>query len=524
MDADVEDSIKWVAKGAGIVIVGTFISKAIMYFYRILVAQELGPEAYGVLSLGLAVFWVCASISNLSLPAGVKRFVSKFIGTGEESKIRGVYVSALQLTLPAAFLAATVLFLTAPFIEERFFNTDAFSQDQVVLFLRLFAVAVPFQVLYQITNAVVVAHKRMEYMVLADKIYRSLSTLLVTALLIFLGYGLFGAVAAQLFAIVTVSFLIVYLLQTRVFPVLSSSGTGFRNHRSLFFYSYPLMLSGMIGLITGWTDTLMLGWFDTATNVGIYNAALPTAQLLAVVGGAFSSILFPVVSTMYAKGKKEQSVEVTATAVKWIFSFSFPFVIIMILFSDSILRFLFGSTYAAGAIALGVLSAAYFMHTVMSYAMQFIKTEERTRLVLFNSLVIAILNFGLNIYLIPLYSQTGAGIATAASLALGGILAVVETWYFFGVQPYRVRKIFPAFLSTVISIGIVYGGVKLFYDYTPPRVMIPALILFVLLYGILFIITGGLQGDDILVLKAMERRSGVDMERAKRVVKKLSRR
>ena len=70
-------------------------------------------------------------------------------------------------------------------------------------------------------------------------------------------------------------------------------------------YSLPLMLSGILISITTWTDTLMIGHFRQASEVGIYNAALPTAQLIYMIPYVFMVLFLPVLTELYAKGKTE---------------------------------------------------------------------------------------------------------------------------------------------------------------------------------------------------------------------------
>lgn len=524
MDEDIERSVKGVARGAGILIVGAFASKAIMYFYRLVVARYLGSADYGLLSLALAVFWVSVTFSTLSVPSGVNRFVSRFIGEEKEDRVKGVVVSAAQLTLPMSLVVASVLLVAAPTISSRVFDNPGLT-----IYLRIFALAIPFQVVYQIVSSVAEAYKRMEYIAAVDKLYRSLATLLVTVALVFAGYGLLGAVVAQLVAIITASMLILYLVEFRVFPVLRREGNGFRNRRELFHYSYPLLLGSIIGLFTGWTDTVMLGFFDTASNVGIYNAALPTAQLMSVVGIGFANILFPTVSTLYGEGKKQESVTVASTAIKWMFAAAFPMLAIMVFFSRPMLRLLFGNVYAAGGLALSVLAVAYFVSSMSNYAGQFIKSEDRTKLLMFNSIAVSVLNVALNWVLIQHFmgtsfgSQTGAGIATAVSLAFGGLLAVGEAYVIFGVQPFRVRRLLPAFFAGVLSAVIVYAGVKAVHDPTPAWLLVPGFAAFAVLYAVFFLLFGGLEEEDVMVLNAVERKSGMDLSRLRRLVKKIAR-
>ncbi|MFB6193358.1 MAG: hypothetical protein ABEK00_03835 [Candidatus Nanohaloarchaea archaeon] len=53
------------------------------------------------------------------------------------------------------------------------------------------------------------------------------------------------------------------------------------------------MLSGIIGTVLGWTDTIFLGYFMEESTVGYYNAALPTAMLMMIPMKASDELALP---------------------------------------------------------------------------------------------------------------------------------------------------------------------------------------------------------------------------------------
>ena len=78
-------AIKTVAKGAGIVFLGVFISKVLGYLYRMIIAR-IGPEEYGLLSIGIAVVSIISFFPLLGLDLGVLRYVAFYKGRND---IRG---------------------------------------------------------------------------------------------------------------------------------------------------------------------------------------------------------------------------------------------------------------------------------------------------------------------------------------------------------------------------------------------------------------------------------------------------
>lgn len=512
------DNIRKLAAGGGLLIFGSFASKGIMYFYRLITANQLGSAEYGLLNLGLSVFWISLTFTQLGLKGGINRRVSEYFGRDEEERIYSTVWTSLKITVPWSIVYSVILFLSADSIA-----LHIFSKPEMAPIIQIFAIAIPFQTLYSQMEATSQALKEVKYIAAVDKIFRSLFTTLITAALLYAGFGLESAVYIQAMAAIASGLLMASIVQKYVIPFFSNIKP-LKNKDSieLLKYSYPLLFSGIIGMVMTWTDTLLLGIMDNASTVGVYNAAYPTAQLLTVIAGGFGSLLFPVVSEHYGKGEKKEAIEISSTAIKWIFTSSFPLLLIMVIFATPLLRLLFGETYTSGAPAMAILGTAYFVQSLGNHGETFIKSEDRTKIIFYNSVIAGALNVILNVILIPMYGQTGAALATAFSGTLITLIAVVEAYRLFGVQPYRLRKLVPPTLAGTISAGITYFSVKSIFPQTPELVLIPAAGVFGILYVTLYVAFGGLDKNDLIILSQIEQKIPLEMEKTKEIVKRLA--
>jgi len=513
-----KDNIRKLAAGGGLLIFGSFASKGIMYFYRLITANELGAADYGLLNLGLSVFWISLTFTQLGLKGGINRKVSEYFGRDEKERMFSTVWTSLKITLPWSILYSTILFFSADFIAK-----TAFQEPAMKTVIQIFAIAIPFQTLYSQMESTSQALKEVKHITAVDKIFRSLFTTLATAAVLYAGFGLESAIYIQAAAAILSGLLMTFLVQKYVLPVFSNIKP-LRNKDStdLLKYSYPLLFSGIIGMVMTWTDTLLLGVLDNASTVGVYNAAYPTAQLLTVIAGGFGSLLFPVVSEHYGKGEKDEAIDISSTAIKWIFTSSFPLLLIMVIFATPLLRLLFGETYTSGAPAMAILGTAYFIQSLGNHGDTFIKSEDKTKIIFYNSIVAGILNIILNLVLIPMYGQTGAALATAFSGTLITVVAVLEAYRLFDVQPYKLRKLIPPTLAGLISAGITYFTVKSMFNQTPELVLIPAAGMFGILYVTLYVLFGGLDKNDLIILSQAEQKIPIEMEKTKEIVKKLA--
>ena len=195
----------------------------------------------------------------------------------------------------------------------------------------------------------------MRYNVYAQYIFQEPLKLAAIVVLVALGFGALGAAWGWVLAIIAMSFLAFYFLERRVFPIFKTKVKAISMDKELFSFSFPLLFAGIVGIVMGWTDTLMLGYFSSSADVGIYNAALPTAQLIRAFPGALGVIFFPVISELYARKKIEDLRRTYSVVTKWMLALIFPAFLIITLFSEQVTQVLFGAEYMQERLALSLL-------------------------------------------------------------------------------------------------------------------------------------------------------------------------
>ncbi|MCK4732468.1 MAG: oligosaccharide flippase family protein, partial [Methanophagales archaeon] len=262
------ESLRKIAKGAGIGFSGAFIGMAFGYLSRIVIARFLGPGDYGLITLGIAGMSIAATLSLLGLPSGIQRFVSFYKGKGDEGRIKGTIFCALKICFPLSLFLAILIFIGADWI-----SIHVFHEVKLTPILRIFAIAVPFSVLAQNLVSSTIGFQDIRYKVYVNDLFQNTFKLVAIISLLLLGFGVLGAAWGWVLAIILTPFLAFYFLEKKLFPVFHSKIKSIPVEKELFSFSWPLIFVSAAGLIIGWTDTLMLGYFSTASDVGIYNVA-----------------------------------------------------------------------------------------------------------------------------------------------------------------------------------------------------------------------------------------------------------
>lgn len=506
MSKDIEAAVKTVAKGAAYTFFGLMISKALWYFYRLIMARFLGPTEYGLFSLAFSVFMIAMLFSKLGIAKGLVHFVSTYIGHEEPSKIRGTILSSFELTLPLSFIVAGILFGLAPPI-----SNFILHEPMAAPIIRIFAVAIPMQTFLKNITHILKAYKRMDYFSMVENIFQPLMLVVISILLVYSGYGLIGIAAAYAMSVLLSGVLGFYIVQTRVFPIFG--GDTVRQHKNLLGFSLPLLGAEIGGLIHLHSDNFMLGWFanTSAADIGVYNAALPTAMLVQVFGTMFSAILFPVISTSLASKDDKTAMDITSVSLRWTIAAALPATVLILLFPGPILRIIFGPSYVEGQLVLSFIAVAVFIKTVIMPFRDHLLAQNKTSLILINNIIVAITNILLNYFLIPSYGILGAGIAISISFALGSFLALLEAVILLDVRP-SLQGIWAFVAASIISALPVYALATSLSTTIGIELLMMFSLLFGILYIIFFLLIGSPRNEDMIILHAILSRLKTESE------------
>jgi len=281
--------------------------------------------------------------------------------------------------------------------------------------------------------------------------------------------------------------------------------------KQLISFSSPLLLVGILGTALAWTDTIFIGIFKSSTDVGIYNAAYIIASALMIFWMSFGDIFYPIISELYARNAKNLIKKNFEIVSRWIFIIAFPIFLIVLLFPFPIISLIFGQDYQRAAVPLSILIIGYFFITIFGLAEQGLRTFKKTKFLGILTLIVFLLNIGLNIILIPLMGIIGAAFATTFSLV---ILSLVRLYYFKRMLNFNINK---AYYSKFILSSIM-ASVIFFYTIKFSNIIF-ALASYILTYFILLIFLKSFSKEDIEILEAVERKIGMEFTFIKKLLR-----
>ncbi len=439
------DNFTSIVKGAGILLIGLILSKILTYGYRVIIARYIGVEGYGIINIALSITSLAMIISLLGSHQGVERFVSYYMSKKNLSKVKGIILSGLKISILTSVFMLAIIFLFSEVISNNFFHNE-----KLIPILKIFSFGIPLFVISQILLATIRSLKKINYFVYIQNIGEGLIRLILTIILIYAGYGLFGVSIAYILTFLFSAIVAFIIIQKKITPLFNRKIKSKNMDKRILKFSLPLLISGILITLFAWTDNIMLGYFRPENVVGIYNTSLPTARLINTIPTAFAALFIPILSSLYAKKKINDIKLIYNNTTKWIFIITLPIIIPFIIFRREIIEILFGVEYIGGATSFGILTIGYFLGIFVTANIGVFNSLEKTRINLKCSFIVIILNIILNYILIQKYNLNGAAIATSISIITFSILTSIYTYKLLKIQPYRIQLIKPILIILLL--------------------------------------------------------------------------
>ena len=492
-----EKQLTAITKGAGINFLGTMSGKAIILLFTLLIARVLGPKSVGLYFLGLSVVDLAIIPALLGLDSGIVRYVALFRGERNENRVKGTVISSLLIALPVSLIVAGALFFLADKISAIVFHKPALTNV-----LKILSLSIPFLTVSTLLLATTQALKHMQYKVYAKDLGDSIFKIAFTLVFFIVGWKLYGAVTATVISSILVAAFSLYYAN-KFIPLSKNALQPSLEFKNILSFSIPQTFSSLTLFGIVYTDILMLGYFLSAKDVGVFSIAAKIALLSTLILSSFNTIFAPMISDLYNQKEALLLSNLFVTVTKWIFSLSLPLFLITIFLSKPILS-IFGNEFVAGSVALIILSFGQLVNSATGPVGLLIVMSGRPLLELFTNVAVFVLNICLNYFLIPKYGVLGAAVATTISISVVNLIRLGMVLLIMKIHPYKLSYLKPLFAGISSSL-LVFLGFRLILAGSPIFLLLLMGPTFLIIY-IALLLLFGIEREDRLVVQAIRRK------------------
>lgn len=385
------------------------------YLFVFIVARLYGPKEQGAFTLCFTVLQLFAIFSQMGLDNRLTRVIAANRENPDASIIKTTYLQSLQITLVAASIWAIATFLSAPFIAGTVFSkpelTDELQQTCMAF--------VPF-VIIGLNSAGFRGFKNMT----GFMIFKGIQPLISAILLLVLFYmkSSWGVVDAYTYATLGTCVLS-FITWWRFSKISEATYNPVVKWNQMLNESMPMMLTGSMFFILGWTDNIILGIFRSSEEVGMYDAAFKLSTLSAIVLLAINAIQAPVFSELYHKKEMGRLQKIIFQSNRLLFFTSLPLTAILCFFPEAILGFL-GEGFKGAWLALILLSIGNFINSItgsIGILLQMSGHQKQYNNIITSTAIGSVI---LNFILVPHYGLVGAAISSSAAKIIQNLLSV----------------------------------------------------------------------------------------------------
>jgi O-antigen/teichoic acid export membrane protein len=490
------NALTFIAKSSVFLFVSLVLSKVFTYLYRILVARAYSPEVYGMFALSIVITGAFTIVAEIGLRQGMLRYISIFRGEKKYDNISYITRFTLKVLLLTSLAAMILLYLSSEFIATKFFNNTG-----LIVFLKIFSIQVPLVIFSGAFLSILRSYEKINSFAFISNILDSAVKPILLGILILAGLSALSVPISYVSTGLITAIVAFLVLNKKLSSVLEKSSISENKKKEivneLISYSWPLIFFGVITSIFFWTDTFMIGLFRTVEEVGFYNAAVPLAWIITISTEVFVPMFLPMITKEYYSGRKEVVKQLSQQVGKWILMIIIPIFILINLFPGFFINLLFGPEYLPAINSLRFLSIGAVFLSLFGVSRELLFMKGKSRMILIDTLVAAVINITLNYFLVPPYGIDGAGLSTMISLIIFSLIFAYQSYKYLGIIPIR-RK-----MATIIVVALITSAVIIsIKGFVQINLLWSILlgIIFILIYAALLLFSGSLDIHDKRVL------------------------
>lgn len=417
----------------------------------VLLARLLTPDSYGLLFLALSVFSVAKLFSAFGVAKSASRYIAEYKET-DPGQIPHILRAALLLNLLTIAIIAFAFFLGREPI------ATLLDEPKLSPFLLLGSAFIVFSTLTLFVQQTLQGFEEIQKASLFTAMDKAGRLVFATGFVL-LGYGALGALVGYIVSYALIASVgLVYLFQRgyRQFD-LSPIESGLK--RKIGEYTIPIAVTQSAHTLDHHIDKVLIGFFVGPTAVGFYTIGKQVVQFVETPMSALGFTLSPTYGSQKAQGNTDTAARIYETALSQGLLLYFPAAAGLMILAEPGIRYVFGSEYLGAVPVLQILAIFAILQSVTkltSHGLDYLG-RARDRSIIKGGT--AVLNFGLNVVLIPIMGVVGAAIATVVTFAIYTFANVYIMHLEFGLRVrWLTKRLGYAVLVTGLMSVVVVGA------------------------------------------------------------------
>jgi len=298
------------ATGSFQLFIGKVLSTLILAAGSIAVGLFILESDYGLYAIALIPASTLLLFQDWGISSAMIKYCAHYRAINQKGNLRKIIVAGLTFEV-AAGLSLTVLSL----LMSSFIASTIFGKPESALLIALASLVILSTSLLVAAQSIFVGFERMN--LIGFTMVCHAITYFMSPLLVYLGYGAWGAVLGYTFSMIATGIIAIIMVYFFIFRQLepdnpSNSGLS-QTLKPLLNYGFPLAIASILGGILLQFYNFMMGSLCDLAMIGNYRIATNFAVLLTFFTIPISTVLFPAFSKLNP-GKEPQLLKTVFTS------------------------------------------------------------------------------------------------------------------------------------------------------------------------------------------------------------------
>ena len=411
-------------------------------FTTIAIARVLGPEKLGPF---VYVGWltsVAASLGGLGIPAATSKYMGEYLGRGELGIARAMFFLTLRLQTILA-VCLTALGLSAVFL---------IADPSKVVFAGLLTASIlPMMINFIPAQANAASED------LWANVPASIASTLVyvcgVILVLTFSWGLRG-LAANVLLMRLVDLIVRFVPAYRRLSKLPSDIVPIEVRSKLFIFARQnVVLLFLSAIVWDRSEMFFLQYFSDVRQLAFYSVVINITERLRLVPQIFGNALNPTIMAQYGRDANRLT-GMVSTALRYLGLVILPVNVGIAVLSAPFIRLTYGAKYLEAIPLMAFASLLAIPKALLSPVSSFLGATENQHIVVRWTLVVAVVNVALDLWLIPTGGAFGAVIANGVAQIVIALLLFLHAAKLLAIR-LPIRSLAKITLSTAVMAGAV---------------------------------------------------------------------
>jgi len=380
----------------------------------VIITRVLGPEKKGIYSLILLVPALIISFGSF----GIGNANIYFVGS-KKYKIQDIASNSLLL---AFILGGSLIITFWILVHFDFFRKFIHFNQLPSFYLWVVVASIPIFLLFGFFQNIILGIGQIKNYNKVRILQNIIWLIAIFLLLVIWKKGIFGAIFSYISSVLCVTIFTVFLVKkiTKFHFSLNK-----KLLKESFKYGGKVYLADTVSFLNYRLDmfliAILLNPAIAVASVGIYSISVAIAEKLFIIPGAFSTVLFPTVSSI----KSSEANYLTSKLVRHTFFIMFIFSLLLFFLAKPLIAIVFGSAFSSAALPLMILLPGIVAFSIGGVIAADLSGRGKPQIAIYSSLACLITNIILNIIFIPKWGISGAAFASAVSYWVDTIVVLV---------------------------------------------------------------------------------------------------